>query len=126
VPNTFAGFECVGSRVGRATCTPTHSKSRNEWGTQHPAGNSTFTVGDGGTLLDGQVVPPQQNIFYDEHAIISDQSLMDYYHINTCTASCRQQYSCGGSVPGTFTVNRIFSKGVIGNTPVTNVLVTKQ
>ena len=34
VPHTFAGFECVGSRVGRATCTPTHSKSRNEWGTR--------------------------------------------------------------------------------------------
>src|SRR5664279_4723581 len=34
VPHTFAGFECVGSRVGQATWTPTHSKSRNEWGTR--------------------------------------------------------------------------------------------
>ena len=32
---SFAGFECVGSEnCGRATCTPTHSKSRNEWGTR--------------------------------------------------------------------------------------------
>src|ERR1019366_5064312 len=34
VPHSFAGFECVGSRVGQATWTPTHSKSRNEWGTR--------------------------------------------------------------------------------------------
>jgi hypothetical protein len=33
-PHSFAGFECVGSRVGQATWTPTHSKSRNEWNTR--------------------------------------------------------------------------------------------
>jgi hypothetical protein len=92
-------------------------------------GSSTFTVGNNGqtaVLIDGQRLPPVENIFYDEHAATATYSALDQYGSNGCTATCTQTYSCGGIPMGTFAVTRTYTKGTINGTAVTNVNVTKQ
>jgi hypothetical protein len=88
------------------------------------AGSSSFTVGAGGSTF-GQTFPAATNTFYDQHASTSASSALDAAGINSCSSSCKQVYSCGGTPIGTFTINRSFTKGTIQGTPVTNVTVTK-
>jgi hypothetical protein len=88
------------------------------------AGSDTFTVGDGGVAF-GQNFPARTNIFYDQHVTTDVVSLLDTAGINSCTAVCSQQYSCGGTVIGRFTITRRFAKSSISSTPVTIVNVSK-
>lgn len=95
-------------------------------------GSSSFPVGENGQThqsLDGQLFPAQSNVFLDEHVNYSKASFFDAYGSggsNTCQIVCRQQYVCGGTVRGTFTITYNYSKGTLNGQPVTNVSVTKQ
>jgi hypothetical protein len=92
-------------------------------------GASTFTVGKGGSEL-GFTFPAQHNVFYDEHLFGAAVSVLDAPEIppslNSCTASCRQQYFCEGNLIGTFTVTRTFTRGTINGQNVTNITISKQ
>ena len=89
------------------------------------AGSGTFTVGDGGTTIDGQTLQAQQNVFYDEHVIESNVSLLDYYNVTgSCQAVCTQTYSCVERPMGTDTITYTFSRSTISGTPVTSVTAT--
>jgi Glucodextranase, domain B len=98
-------------------------------GTGVTGGLSTFTVGNGGSEL-GFNFPAQHNVFYDEHLFGATVSVLDAPEIpptlNSCTASCTQQYLCEGNVIGTYTVTRTFTRGTINGQKVTNITVTKQ
>ena len=89
------------------------------------SGSSVFTVGEGGGDF-GVTVPPQQNIFYDEHSQTDSISLLDAAGINSCQRTCAQVYTCNGTPIGSFTINRTFTRGLIQGDPVTVVTVTKQ
>jgi YD repeat-containing protein len=89
------------------------------------SGSSIFTVGEGGGDW-GVTLPPQQNIFYDEHSQTNSISLLDAAGINSCQRTCSQVYTCNGTPIGSFTINRTFTKGLIQGDHVTVVTVTKQ
>jgi hypothetical protein len=83
-------------------------------------------VGTAGQALDGTLLAATPNAFWDEHAIASSSSLLDYYGATSCKIVCNQQYSCNSTQLGAFTLTFNFTKGTINGTPVTNVTVTKQ
>jgi YD repeat-containing protein len=89
------------------------------------SGSSVFTVGEGGGDW-GVTLPPQQNIFVDEHSQTDPTSLLDVAGINSCQRTCAQVYTCNGTPIGSFTINRTFTKGLIQGDHVTVVTVTKQ
>lgn len=89
------------------------------------SGSSVFTVGEGGGDW-GVTLPPQQNIFVDEHSQTDSISLLDAAGISSCQRTCAQVYTCNGTPIGSFTINRTFTKGLIESDHVTVVTVTKQ
>ncbi len=94
-------------------------------------GSSSFVVGDNGLTavgVDGSRFSALTNIFHDEHTATSSVSLLDAANppTNSCQVVCRQQYTCGGAVKGTFNITYSFSKGTLQQQPVTNVSATKQ
>jgi len=79
-------------------------------------------VGEGPVeTVDGQILPAKKNVYYDEHVISSGTSLLDYYHVTSCQAVCKQTYSCVQRPMGTDTVTYSFTKGTINGTSVTLV-----
>lgn len=115
-----------GSKITESLVQSTPYSCPSSWGNLC-AGSSTFTVGEGPVqTIDGQILPAQHNIFYDEHVVESTTSLLDYSNITSCTAVCRQTYSCSGKSVGSFTVTYSFTKGTISGTPVTQVSATVQ
>ena len=88
-------------------------------------GSSTFTVGTGGTSIDGEVFVGKQNIFYDSHYFASHGDLLTAGGVNSCGATCSQTYRCGTNSVGNFTINYTLTKGTIGTTHVTLVNVQK-
>jgi len=94
------------------------------WG--NPCGQtSAFTVGEGGTAVNGQVFPPVHNQFLDEHATVDTINDLAASGLNACSSVCTQHYSCNGTVIGTFTITKSYAKGTVGNYTVTNVTATK-
>ena len=98
-------------------------------------GSSTFTVGDGGqaqVLVNGKETPvgpvfeDEDNVFYDQHTLVSNVSLLDSSGINSCTAVCTQTYSCGITPVGTHTITYSFIKAQINGTHVTSTEVSEQ
>jgi len=80
-------------------------------------GSGQFTVGAGPfETVDGQILPPTQNVFYDEHVVYSGTSLLNYYNVNSCQAVCQQTYSCVQRSMGTDTITYSFTKGTISGT----------
>jgi hypothetical protein len=100
------------------------------------SGSSTFTVGEGGqaTVLVngvetevGPVFPEQQNMFYDQHTLVSNASLLPTSTGQTsCTAVCTQTYSCGGQSAGSHTITYSFIEALINGTHVTSTEVSEQ
>jgi hypothetical protein len=76
-------------------------------------GSATFTVGAGGTDY-GVPFPATNNVFYDEHELVSASSVLDQAGLNTCTYGCNQTYfavsdpggnSCGNANIGSFAIH---------------------
>ncbi|WP_353070544.1 Ig-like domain-containing protein (plasmid) [Tunturibacter empetritectus] len=88
-------------------------------------GSSTFFVGTGATMINGQSFAAVPNQFYDQHYSVSSASELDQNGIASCSVACHQTYTCNGTSIGTFTITRQFTKGVVGPYAVTNVGVTK-
>src|SRR5258708_14588194 len=90
-----------------------------------------FTVGDGtkgSSVLPAQ--PGQKNRFYDFHRTRSNSSLLhdptrNPTGMNSCTMICKQSYACGGTVIGSFTITRTFTKGKYQGKDVTLVSIAK-
>ena len=80
---------------------------------------SSLSIGIGGTTLDGTPLAPTPNVMWDEHALESTSSLLSSGQ--SCTVTCNQQYSCGGSAIGQYTITYNFAAGTINGTLVTNV-----
>ena len=74
----------------------------------------------------GPVFTGQQNIFYDQHTLTSNVSLLDWSGINRCIAVCSQTYSCGGFPVGSDTITYTFIQAQINGTHVTSTEVSKQ
>lgn len=93
-------------------------------------GSATFTVGYGGTAVAGGVTLGNfnavENQFYDQHTTTNPQNILGVAGIQTCTTVCHQSYSCKGTVIGSFTITRTYTRGTVGSSAVTNVGVTKQ
>lgn len=95
------------------------------------AGDSTFTIGDGGRSSRIGQLPGRINRFYDFHitkwrtqSLLHDAS-RNPDNVDRCQVSCDQQYACGGRVVGRHTVTRTFRKGSHNGQDVTFVDVTK-
>jgi hypothetical protein len=100
-----------------------------EFGISPCSGSDTFTVGlESNSSILGKM-PATKNRFYDYHttrwnkgSLLHDRNPKD---VASCEAVCEQNYSCGGSVIGTHTITRTFTKGTSGSRDVTLVAVTK-
>ena len=88
-------------------------------------GSSTFTVGAGDTMWDGTSEPARTNIFYDQHYTTNSQNILALVGISSCTAVCKQTYSCAGKPIGSFTVTKDYEPGTINGYAVTNVNASK-
>ncbi len=95
------------------------------------AGDSTFTVGDGGRSSRIGQLPGRINRFYDFHvtkwrtgSLLHDRS-RNPDDVDRCQVSCDQRYSCGERVIGRHRVTRTFRKGTHGGHGVTIVDVIK-
>ena len=94
-------------------------------------GGPPFTVGaptKGFSLHPAE--PGLINRFYDFHRTRSEISLLhdrtrNPSGMNSCQASCKQEYSCGGKVIGQHVITRKFRKGAFAGKDVTIIDVTK-
>ena len=100
-----------------------------------PTPGAPFYVGQGGQAgvwvngvlyTFGPVYPGLANTFYDQHTATSTTSWLDSTGTRTCTAVCRQTYSCTGIWIGTHTVTLTFIKARIDGINVTETDVSKQ
>lgn len=80
---------------------------------------SSLSIGTAATTLDGTNLAATPNIMWDEHAVASSSSLLASGQ--SCSATCNQQYSCGGTVIGQYTITYSFTTSTISGTLVTNV-----
>ncbi|MGA2413815.1 MAG: hypothetical protein ABSF59_05165 [Candidatus Sulfotelmatobacter sp.] len=129
-----AGTSWNGSEISEALATVSNSCPAN-WGNLC-AGSSTFTVGEGGQAEVsvggvetpvGPVFPEQQNVFYDQHTLVSNVSLLPTSSGQTnCTAVCSQTYSCNGIPVGNHTITYSFIEALITGTHVTSTEVSEQ
>jgi hypothetical protein len=123
-----------GAQITEAVTTTSNSCPAT-WGNLC-SGSSTFTVGEGGqaeVLVNGvetevgPVFTAQQNIFYDQHTIVSNASLLPTSSGKTsCTAVCTQTYSCNGTSVGSHTITYSFIEALISGTHVTSTEVSEQ
>lgn len=91
------------------------------------SGSGNFSVGVGGTATDGESMPGTTNVFWDQHALTSNVSLLNYSGIQTCQIVCSQTYYCAGNpVGGGFVITYNLNRGTVSGQAVTNVSVTKQ
>ncbi len=97
-------------------------------------GSATFTVGQGGTDY-GVTFNPANNIFYDDHSLVSSSNVLGEAGLGSCTYSCNQTYyavsdpagnSCGSTNLGGFVITYTFTTGTIQGMPVTRTTVTEQ
>lgn len=105
------------------------SNCPKEFGISPCNGSSTFIVGASRTSPVFGALAATKNRFYDFHetrwkggSLLHDRNPAG---IDSCTISCEQNYSCGGTVIGKPTITRTFSKGKVGIVDVTNVNVAK-
>jgi hypothetical protein len=118
-------FDWTSSQLTESVSLSTNSCPANGWPTPCQ-GTSSFSIDTAGTAINGQQFPAQVSVFYDQHASVSNVSLLDYSGINSCTTVCTQQYSCAGTPVGNpFTITYTYTKGTLSGQPVTNVGVTK-
>jgi len=86
---------------------------------------ASLSVGTAGTATDGTPFPATPNVMWDEHVVASASNLLGPSG-KQCSIQCSQQYSCGGTVIGNYTITYTFSTGTISGTPVTNVTAAVQ
>jgi hypothetical protein len=84
---------------------------------------ASLVVGTAGTATDGTPFPATPNTMWDEHVVASASSLLGSSG-KQCSIQCNQQYSCGGTIIGNYTITYTLSTGTISGTPVTNVTAT--
>jgi hypothetical protein len=109
--------------AGSATC-PSNTDPR-----LMPAGacigSSTFTVGTAYPItIFGQQPGAIDNVFWDAHGVSSGANTLTT--TNSCTATCRQVYSCGSTTVGNFTITFTYTQGTLNGQPVTFVNSSKQ
>ncbi|HEY6763158.1 MAG TPA: hypothetical protein VI386_00165, partial [Candidatus Sulfotelmatobacter sp.] len=85
----------------------------------------SLSVGTAGVATDGTPLTAAPNTMWDEHIVASSSSLLGTSG-QQCSIQCSQQYSCGGTVIGSYTITYTFKTGTISGTPVTNVTATVQ
>ncbi len=83
------------------------------------ATTSSLSIGTAGTTLDGTNLPATPNVMWDEHAVASSSSLLASGQ--SCSATCSQRYTCGGTVIGQYTITYGFTTSMMNGTLVTNV-----
>lgn len=117
-----------GTRIVESFKPPT-SDCPKEFGINPCTGSSTFIVGAKRESPIFGSLPATRNRFYDFHetrwkggSLLHDRNPSGK---DSCKVTCEQQYSCGGTVIGTHTITRTFTKGKVDSVDVTFVNVTK-
>jgi hypothetical protein len=118
-----------GTNIVESFPTGITSDCPKEFGISPCNGSSTFIVGASRNSPVFGALPATKNRFYDFHetrwkggSLLHDRNPAG---IDSCTISCEQNYSCGGTVIAKPTITRTFTKGKIGSLDVTNVSVSK-